>query len=102
MSPDYRQRDQSTTLLLRSDRVVLPDGVRAAAILIRDGRIEAIAPRDRPARGIAEMDAGGLVVLPGLVDTHVHVNDPGRAHWEGFEHATRAAAAGGVRRAATR
>ncbi len=43
-----------------------------------------------------EFDAGDLVVLPGLVDTHVHINDPGRADWEGFEHATRAAAAGGV------
>ena len=43
-----------------------------------------------------ELDAGDLVVLPGLVDTHVHINDPGRADWEGFEHATRAAAAGGV------
>jgi allantoinase len=42
------------------------------------------------------MDAGDLVVLPGLVDSHVHINDPGRAEWEGFEHATRAAAAGGV------
>ena len=43
-----------------------------------------------------ELDAGDLVVLPGLVDTHVHINDPGRADWEGFDHATRAAAAGGV------
>ena len=42
------------------------------------------------------IDAGSLVVLPGLVDSHVHINDPGRADWEGFDHATRAAAAGGV------
>jgi allantoinase len=76
--------------------VVLPDGVRPAAIHIRDGRIASIAPHgDRPA-GVREVDAGQLLVLPGLVDTHVHINDPGRADWEGFEHATRAAAAGGV------
>jgi allantoinase len=50
---------------------------------------------DAPA-GVPDLDAGSNVVLPGLVDTHVHINDPGRAEWEGFEHATRAAAAGGV------
>ena len=42
------------------------------------------------------LDAGDAMVMPGVVDTHVHVNDPGRSHWEGFETATRAAAAGGV------
>src|SRR5512145_366825 len=49
-----------------------------------------------PAGDEREIDAGALTVSPGLVDTHVHINDPGRADWEGFEHATRAAAAGGV------
>jgi allantoinase len=83
-------------LVVRSDRVVLPDGVRAAAVLLRGGRIASIAPRDARAGDASDIDAGDLVVLPGLVDTHVHVNDPGRAHWEGFDHATRAAAAGGV------
>lgn len=83
-------------LVVRSERVVLPDGVRPAAIHVHDGRIVQIAAyADRPA-GAREIDAGALVVLPGLVDTHVHINDPGRADWEGFEHATRAAAAGGV------
>ncbi len=85
-----------TTLLVRSERVVLPDGVRAATIHIEDGSIAGIgAHRDR-LPGVRELDVGSLVVLPGLVDTHVHINDPGRAEWEGFEHATRAAAAGGV------
>jgi allantoinase len=85
-----------SSLILRSERVVLPDGMRAASIRVSDGRISAIgAYSDRPA-GVPEVDAGSHVVLPGLVDTHVHVNDPGRANWEGFEHATRAAAAGGV------
>lgn len=84
------------TLIVRGERVVLPDGVRPASIHIREGRIVAIGDhRDRPA-GVRQIDAGALVVLPGLVDTHVHINDPGRADWEGFEHATRAAAAGGV------
>ncbi len=81
---------------VKSERVVLPDGVRAATIHVRDGRIVAVGPHgDRSANG-EELDVGALVVLPGLVDTHVHINDPGRADWEGFPHATRAAAAGGV------
>ncbi len=83
-------------LVVRSERVVLPDGIRPAGILIREGRIEAVVDhRERPS-GVVEIDAGGHAVLPGIVDTHVHINDPGRAGWEGFEHATRAAAAGGV------
>ncbi len=85
-----------TTLLVRSERVVCPEGVRPATVLVRDGRIAGIGPHaDRPA-GVRELDAGELMLLPGLVDTHVHINDPGRSDWEGFEHATRAAAAGGV------
>jgi len=77
-------------LALRSTRVVLPDGVRAATVHVRDGVIAAIDDAG------AATDLGDLVVMPGLVDTHVHVNEPGRTHWEGFETATRAAAAGGV------
>ena len=70
--------------------------MRPASIQISDGRIAAIgAHSDRPT-GVREIDAGSDVVLPGLVDTHVHINDPGRADWEGFETATRAAAAGGI------
>jgi len=85
-----------TTLVVRGERVVLPDGVRPASVHVRDGRIVGVGSHgDRPA-GVPELDAGALVVLPGLVDTHVHINDPGRADWEGFEHATRAAAAGGI------
>src|SRR5687767_3883207 len=83
-------------MIVRSERVVLPEGVRAAAIHVRDGRIVEIAPHASRPAGVPEIEAGHLVVLPGPVDTHVHINDPGRADWEGFEHATRAAAAGGV------
>ena len=83
-------------LLVRSERVVLPDGMRPATIRIANGLIAGIGSHSDTAVGIPEMDVGSLVVLPGLVDTHVHINDPGRAEWEGFEHATQAAAAGGV------
>lgn len=82
--------------IVRSERVVLPDGMRPASIHVSQGRIVAIGPHSDRGAGAREIDAGTDVVLPGLVDTHVHINDPGRADWEGFETATRAAAAGGV------
>jgi allantoinase len=75
---------------------VTPEGVRPAAVHIRDGVIRRVTEWDDVPRHAAVEDAGDLVVMPGLVDTHVHVDDPGRAEWEGFESATRAAAAGGV------
>ncbi len=77
---------------IRSRRVVLSDGTRAASIEIFDGRIAAIGPYDRT----VDHDAGENYILPGLVDTHVHINEPGRTEWEGFTTATRAAAAGGI------
>jgi allantoinase len=80
-----------TDLVLRSRRVVTPEGERAAAVRVSGGRIAAVEPYDT-----AGEDLGDLALLPGLVDTHVHVNEPGRTHWEGFATATRAAAAGGV------
>ena len=84
-------------LAIRSERVFLPDNVRPATLLIEDGRLVEIASYDVRPTGVTEINVDPrLVVLPGLVDTHVHINDPGRAHWEGFETATRAAAAGGV------
>jgi allantoinase len=78
-----------------SRRVVTPDAVRPAALLVENGRIlEVVAPQQIPPH--AEIhDFGDAAILPGLVDSHVHINDPGRADWEGFETATRAAAAGG-------
>jgi allantoinase len=84
------------SLVVRSERVVLPGGVRPAALHVRDGRIAAIVDHADAPTGVPLVDAGALVVSPGLVDTHVHINEPGRTDWEGFEHATRAAAAGGV------
>jgi allantoinase len=84
------------TAAFRSTRVVLPDGVRPATVVVRDGVIAGIADHAGSAAGRDAVDAGDLVIGPGLVDTHVHVNEPGRTEWEGFAHATRAAAAGGV------
>ena len=84
------------SFVIRSERVVLPDGLRPATIVVRDGRIAAVGEHGERPAGMREIECGTDVVFPGLVDTHVHINDPGRADWEGFEHATRAAAAGGV------
>ncbi len=80
-----------TGVVLRSRRVMLSDGEAPASVYIHDGRIEAVEPY-----GTVGQDLGDLVLMPGLVDTHVHVNEPGRTEWEGFATATRAAAAGGV------
>jgi allantoinase len=75
---------------------VTPEGVRAASIHIDEGRIVRVASRDDIGGATDVHDAGDSIVAPGIVDTHVHVNEPGRTEWEGFECATRAAAAGGV------
>jgi allantoinase len=83
-------------IVLSSTRVVTPQEVRAAAIVVEDGRIAAIVRREDVPAGVAVEELGDLVISPGAVDAHVHINDPGRAEWEGFETATRAAAAGGV------
>ena len=96
-------------ITIRSSRVVLPDGERAAAIAIANGVIARVTdlrptPNLRPSGalgtevggGTEVQDFGDLVVSPGIVDTHVHLNEPGRTEWEGFDTGTRAAAAGGV------
>lgn len=81
---------------IRSKRVVTPEGVRPATVHLHDGVIEAVSGYEEAIPGKHLFDAGKSVVMPGLVDTHVHINEPGRADWEGFTTATRAAAAGGV------
>ncbi len=82
-------------MIVRGRQVYTADGPVAASIHIAGGVIQSIQPFDHPA-GAPVFDAGDLPVLPGLVDTHVHINEPGRTEWEGFRTATRAAAAGGV------
>jgi allantoinase len=83
-------------LIVRGDRIVTDAGVVAASIGVRDGVIVRIGGRhDADAEEVAEL-ASDEVLIPGLVDTHVHINEPGRSEWEGFVTATRAAAAGGV------
>lgn len=87
--------DPNNPFALKSSRVVTPDGEIDAAVVIADGKISQIVACHQVPAGIPCNDLGDLVISPGLVDAHVHINDPG-TNWEGFETATRAAAAGGV------
>jgi len=81
---------------LVSSRVVTPEGVGPQAVLVAGDQIEAVVPPHELPTDIDAIDYGDLVIMPGLVDSHVHINEPGRTEWEGFETATRAAASGGV------
>ncbi len=83
-------------LIFRGRQVVTPEGVRAATVHVRDGRIERVGFFEDVPSGSAVIDCGDSVLMPGIVDSHVHINEPGRTEWEGFATATRAAAAGGV------
>ena len=84
-------------LVVRAGRAVTPTGERGVCVGVTDGRIAAVEPLSAPLAGVQVLELGDdEVLLPGLVDTHVHVNEPGRTKWEGFATATRAAAAGGV------
>ena len=84
-------------VVVRGQRVLTADGQRAAEVGVRAGRIAAVEPLGADLAGTSVLElAADEVLLPGLVDSHVHVNEPGRTEWEGFSSATRAAAAGGV------
>ncbi len=89
--------DSRYDLVIRGRRVMTTAGEVAREVGVREGRIVAIEPfgNGLPGETVVEL-ADDEVLLPGLVDTHVHVNEPGRTEWEGFASATRAAAAGGV------
>ncbi|GAA4844026.1 allantoinase AllB [Saccharopolyspora rosea] len=84
-------------VVFRARRLIGPNGETSGTVGVRDGRIAAVEALDARLDAPRTIElAEDEVLLPGLVDTHVHVNDPGRAEWEGFETATRAAAAGGI------
>jgi allantoinase len=84
-------------LVVHADAALIDGAFRPATIAVRAGAIAAIEPLGSPLEGREIVTlAPGEVLIPGLVDTHVHVNEPGRTEWEGFASATRAAAAGGV------
>jgi allantoinase len=94
---DVAAGDAEFDLVIRGRRVVLPAGERSAAVAVRDGQVAAILRADAAVRAAADLVlSDDEVLMPGLVDTHVHVNEPGRTEWEGFATATLAAAAGGV------
>ena len=78
-----------------SRRIVTPQGIRPGAVLVEGERIHGIVAGDEVPADASREDFGDAALLPGLVDSHVHINEPGRTEWEGFNTATRAAAAGG-------
>jgi allantoinase len=78
-----------------SRRVVTPEGLRPAAVLVHGERIRAVVELEDVPTNAVKQDFGEAAFLPGLVDSHVHINEPGRTEWEGFRAATLAAAAGG-------
>jgi allantoinase len=83
-------------IAVRARRAVVDGAERPATVLVEGERIEAVLPLDAPVDAPEVVLAADEVLLPGLVDTHVHVNEPGRTEWEGFASATLVAAAGGV------
>lgn len=85
-----------TTHALHSTRVVTPSGVIEATLIIAEGKITEVLPGKVEQEKIPFESVGNEVIMPGVIDAHVHINEPGRTEWEGFETATKAAAAGGT------
>ncbi|CAN5333264.1 allantoinase AllB [soil metagenome] len=83
-------------IFLSSKRVLISGKLQPAGIVAEDGIIRKILPFDDFPKSIPVKDYGNHVIMPGLIDAHLHINEPGRTEWEGFESATRAAAAGGI------
>src|SRR5687767_8939771 len=82
-------------LAFRSKNTITPEGTKAAMILIKDGKIAELASFETKA-DCPVIDLQEKFLLPGVIDTHVHINEPGRTDWEGFDTATKAAIAGGL------
>ena len=82
--------------IIRNGAVVLRDGTVPLDLGIRDGKITCLAGRLDPAQAAEVIDADGQYVLPGMVDAHMHISEPGRTEWEGYLSGTRAMAAGGT------
>ena len=83
--------------LLKSRRMLVNGQLAPRTARIADGRFVSVTAADAPSpEGMELLDVGDLAVLPGLVDTHAHLNEPGRTEWEGFLSGTSAAAAGGI------
>ena len=80
---------------LRSEEIITPTGARPGLVLVEEGRIRAVLPPDEPV-AVPVHELGRHALLPGLIDPHVHLNEPGRTEWEGFHTGTRAALAGGL------
>jgi len=87
---------QSSMFAIKSSRVLLDGVLKPATVLVNNGVICDVSSFDSAPSNCRIEDAGDLVVMPGIVDSHVHINEPGRTEWEGFSTATRAAAAGGI------
>ena len=83
-------------LAISGNNIVTPDGIKKAVVLIKDGLIAAVADTLPAGADVMTADIQDLVLMPGITDPHVHINEPGRTDWEGFETATRAAVAGGI------
>ena len=94
--------DRSTPFAIVSERLyaVVDEGSEArvldGAVIVEGEKVYSVCSRQQLPQGIEIEDVGDNVVMPGLVDHHVHINEPGNTDWEGFESATKSAAAGGI------
>ena len=91
-----KTRKESPDFAIYSKHILTPDGLQNATVLIKDGIIADIIPGKIDTVDFPVEDMSDLVVMPGLIDSHVHINEPGRTEWEGFETMTKAAIAGGI------
>lgn len=82
--------------IIRSNRIITPSGLRPGYVIINDGCIEDVVEQITTLEDATVTDVGNAVVMAGIIDPHVHINEPGRTEWEGFNTATRAAIAGGI------